>query len=131
MDKLTSIAEPSRTSGLELILAERKRQVEGEGFNFAHDDKYTNGELTRAASCYEHAQNENSVKIYSWPWNEKWWKPKDRISNLIRAGALYLAEAERLERKGEAMKAKLWKQRVDAIAMDVETEMKVRIPNSK
>jgi hypothetical protein len=33
-----------------------------------------------------------------WPWDATWWKPKDRRSNLIRAGALMLAEKERLGR---------------------------------
>lgn len=36
----------------------------------------------------------------TWPigWAWKWWKPKDRRQNLVRAGALIAAEIERLDR---------------------------------
>ena len=34
-----------------------------------------------------------------WPWAAEWWKPKDCRRNLVRAGALILAEIERLDRK--------------------------------
>ncbi|HCE9784511.1 TPA: hypothetical protein NH348_003290 [Pseudomonas aeruginosa] len=33
-----------------------------------------------------------------WPWDEEWWKPKSARENLVRAGALVLAEIERLDR---------------------------------
>jgi hypothetical protein len=33
-----------------------------------------------------------------WPWEDKWWKPKDRRRDLVRAGALIVAEIERLDR---------------------------------
>lgn len=29
-----------------------------------------------------------------WPWDRIWWKPKDRKSDLVRAGALALAGAD-------------------------------------
>ena len=31
-------------------------------------------------------------------WDSEWWKPKDRRRDLIRAGALIVAEIERLDR---------------------------------
>jgi len=34
----------------------------------------------------------------NWPWNAGWWKPSDRRRNLVKAGALILAEIERLDR---------------------------------
>lgn len=34
-----------------------------------------------------------------WPWEREWWKPKDRRLNLIRTGALLLAEQERISRR--------------------------------
>lgn len=33
-----------------------------------------------------------------WPWGGQWWKPKDRRRDLVRAGALIVAEIERLDR---------------------------------
>ena len=40
----------------------------------------------------------------SWPWVRRWWKPTDRRRDLVKAGALILAEIERLDRiEREAM----------------------------
>lgn len=33
-----------------------------------------------------------------WPWDDVWWKPKDPRTNLVKAGALILAEIERMDR---------------------------------
>ena len=37
---------------------------------------------------------------FGWPhtWDASWWKPKDRRRDLVRAGALIIAEIERLDR---------------------------------
>lgn len=40
-------------TGIELILTERHRTVKDEGFGQESDDAYLNGELARAAYCYE------------------------------------------------------------------------------
>jgi hypothetical protein len=81
-----------RTSqGVELIKAERQRQVKVEGWTPEHDAKHTEGELATAAACYALGELDNT-----WPWEAHWWKPKDRISNLVRAGALIAAEIDRL-----------------------------------
>ena len=42
--------------------------------------------------------------VYLWPWKEAWWKPtpEDRIRELVKAGALIVAEIDRLRRKEEA-----------------------------
>lgn len=108
------------TPGPKIVLAERKRQIQMEGFDAARDDAYTNAELARAAQCYElphekrnlimrsvgviSSDPRDSVPI-SWPFPAEWWKPGDRIRELAKAGALYLAEAERLKRAGEKEKA--------------------------
>jgi len=34
----------------------------------------------------------------TWPWAEKWWKPKNERRDLVKAAALILAEIERLDR---------------------------------
>lgn len=76
------------------VLAERRRQVEVEGWTPSHDDEHTDGEMAVAAGCY--AMDSGAY----WPmsWDYGWWKPKDRRQNLVRAGALIIAEIERLDR---------------------------------
>lgn len=87
-------------TGIELIAAERQRQVEREGWTPAHDDEHDGMELTQAAAAYcEHAYNQDLAGVPGfWPWDESWWKPKDRIADLVRAGALIAAEIDRLQR---------------------------------
>jgi len=83
MGKLTVIEE---------IAAERHRQVEQEGWSHEHDDQHLNGEMAGAAACY------CLGSVSHWPWDAAWWKPKGRRRDLIRAGALIVAEIERLDR---------------------------------
>lgn len=93
------------------VLAERKRQVEKEGWSHAHDDAHGEGELATAAACYAASERifvaeeragrgyePHTVYCDAWPWDDKWWKPSDRRRNLVRAGALILAEIERFDR---------------------------------
>lgn len=90
-------------NALQLIAAERRRQVEEEGFGPEHDDKYINNELLWAAACYAAPQpifildlNTNQV-VDPWPWDKKWdGRPrKPVIDKLVIAGALLCAEIER------------------------------------
>lgn len=91
-------------TGMDEINAERCRQVEAEGFDTSHDDDlHGQGDLWRAAQAYENnamecAGADGEPPSY-WPWDRKWWKPKDARRDLVRAGALYAAEAERHERQ--------------------------------
>lgn len=82
---------------IEEIAAERKRQIEVEGWTLEHDDMHEDGELAKAAACYaapEYQYQSNGRVDYSlpigWPfsWPREWWKPKDRRRDLIRAAAL-------------------------------------------
>ena len=86
--------------GLELIKAERRRQIEGEGWTHGHDAKHLPSTLALAAQCYLDAHGEDAPCPDKWPFAHGWWKPKARIKNLIRAGALFLAAAERAESTG-------------------------------
>ena len=91
-------------SGVELIAAERKRQVNKEGWSAKHDASHTKGELAKAAACYavEHtdARVVERTDENAWPWDAKWWKPSnDPIKNLIKAGALIAAEIDRFQNK--------------------------------
>lgn len=89
------------------VQAERRRQVETEGWTPEHDDQLSDGQMAQAAGCYAlHAGGigtdwpggiRNGSALF-WPWDEEWWKPKSARENLVRAGALVLAEIERLDR---------------------------------
>jgi Lar family restriction alleviation protein len=89
------------TDGARDVLAERRRQVEQEGWTPEHDDSHNNGELARAASCYAHAAGswmDQRRMPAAWPWESHWWKPTTSRCNLVKAGALILADIERLDR---------------------------------
>jgi hypothetical protein len=77
------------------IAAERRRQIEQEGWTTEHDDQHTDGSLADAAAVYLGAE-------VPWPasWSLEWYKPKNYRRDLIRAGALIVAEIERLDRAG-------------------------------
>jgi hypothetical protein len=90
-------------NGVDRIAAERKRQVEVEGWIADHDADHTDGELAKAAACYALADPEDSRLPQGWPWDRSWWKiPKEkdylkaRIRMLEKAGALVAAEIDRL-----------------------------------
>ncbi|EOX8992580.1 hypothetical protein [Pseudomonas aeruginosa] len=88
------------------VQAERRRQITVEGFDTSNDDASA-GQIAQAAGCYAlHAGGigtdwpggiRNGSALF-WPWDEEWWKPKSARENLVRAGALVLAEIERLDR---------------------------------
>lgn len=99
---------PSGDDGTALIAAERGRQIKEEGWSSSHDDEHRYGELIMAAMSYCMAALMrvvgNSGIDFSyppntfWPWDKEWWKPKDSIRDLVRAGALIAAEIDRLKR---------------------------------
>lgn len=87
-------------TGVELIAAERQRQIEKEGWTASHDDDHDDGELALAAACYANPTRGVSFPPNFWPWAEEWWKPSpgDRVRELVKAGALLAAEIDRLQR---------------------------------
>lgn len=87
-------------TGIELIAEERQRQVSAEGFDASHDDAYKQDELVRAAFCYMaySSRCKEAISDSMWPWHLDWWKPKDKKTDLIRAGALIAAEIDRINR---------------------------------
>lgn len=83
------------------VTNERWRQIDDEGLSWEHDDEHTVGELALAASCYAVSGSGRGIGFiadHNWPWDDKWWKPKSPREDLVRAGALILAEIERLDR---------------------------------
>lgn len=120
--------EPHKPSGIDLITAERDRQINREGWTPEHDDEHADGELAMAASCYAaprriYVQRQSVDAVHfeePWPWEHRWDKrfalgerkenpgnmlPRietlteaDRIDLLVKAGALIAAEIDRLQR---------------------------------
>lgn len=89
------------SSGVDLIAAERARQVGEEGRTSEHDATHTDGALAVAAAVYAMPYN-NSWKAQMWPFPEplrigpRTWD--GRIRDLVKAGALIAAEIDRLQR---------------------------------
>lgn len=93
------------------VAAERRRQLEAEGWTPEHDDQHSAGQLAGAAACYARHVNSRGWVIdtpfdnyttdsapIEWPWDDSWWKPTTPRRDLVKAGALILAEIERLDR---------------------------------
>lgn len=91
-----------------MLAEERWRQIEVEGWTAGHDDDHYDGELARAAEAYlfRYADGANATIPGMWParWHHRHWKPSDDpIRNLVKAGALILAEIDRLLRAAESL----------------------------
>lgn len=95
------------TFGASLVTNERSRQISDEGWTLQHDDKHSGGEIAMAAACYARQAatvpyDYMSAKAYQetppppdWPWEASWWKPRNPVRDLARAGALNAAEIDR------------------------------------
>jgi hypothetical protein len=86
------------------VLAERQRQVDVEGWTPEHDDEHDDGSMAAAAAAYALAGHPavglaSAEKLWEAAgWDTSWFRPKDIRRNLVRAGALILAEIDRLDR---------------------------------
>jgi hypothetical protein len=85
------------------IWDERIRQVFDENFSPEWDDEQKNAQLARGAACYALGRDDAVIvamgcDVPVWPWDKEWFKPSDPRRNLIKAGALIVAEIERLDR---------------------------------
>ncbi|WP_143182179.1 ead/Ea22-like family protein [Serratia fonticola] len=93
------------------VMAERHRQISAEGWTPNHDDQHTSSEMAGAAACYASHVNargwvysrnpsdyQSETESSNWPWDASWWKPTNPRRDLVKAGALILAEIERLDR---------------------------------
>ncbi|WP_053239926.1 hypothetical protein [Pleomorphomonas koreensis] len=107
------------------VIAERRRQIEVEGWTAESDDHHPNGSLEKAAACYAWAaslserhraeyakqsnlkgdENDNRVWFNTdglrllWMWARRWWKPTTRRQDLVKSCALGLAALDRIDRK--------------------------------
>jgi hypothetical protein len=96
-------SSPPEPTGVELIAAERTRQIQAEGWTPEHDNEHADHELAMAAESYIRQACVPNVDMHippdPWPWELSWWKPsEDPIRNLVKAGALIAAEIDRLQR---------------------------------
>lgn len=99
-----------KTTGIDQIVDERRRQMLSEGFTAAHDDQWEHGELSAAALSYIEVAAEQAAPHFpgenrpwetrtDWPWISECWNPSDDpVRNLVKAGALIAAEVDRLQR---------------------------------
>lgn len=107
-DITASVITTNNALAITDVIDERQRQQSVEGWTPDHDDEHSTGALARAAVCYaSHAGNPNNKnaldyqKAFSparWPWGREWWKPTTPRRDLVKAGALIIAEIERLDR---------------------------------
>lgn len=102
---MKELQEICLTQAAQDVLAERRRQVDAEGWTPEHDDEHGNGEMAIAAGCYALRAHESQrlkeiTGPSNWPWDYSWWKPSTTRRDLIKAAALILAEVERLDRAG-------------------------------
>lgn len=101
--------ESPTVTAIELIAAERQRQIEQEGWTTEHDQGWKNEELAQAAACYALPKDfrdvmgigpyERQFVDVVWPFGAGHWKPSpnDRKRELVKAAALIAAEIDRLE----------------------------------
>ncbi len=100
------------TRAIDDIAWERRRQVEQEGCSDRADDSYTAGQLAAAAQSYvlavmarrspetalRYEGSNRPMPPRCWPFPPHWWRPKDDRRDLVRAGALAVAEIDRVYR---------------------------------
>ena len=84
------------TTGAGMIVQERRRQVDQEGYSPEHD-RGQRWAITRAGIAYAIASlstltdDQHDEAWAWWPWSTEAWKPKDALADLVRAGALIAA----------------------------------------
>lgn len=99
-----TVASAAQTQAARDVLAERLRQMDENGWTNEHDDQNPDGDMALAAACY--AANAGGVPWSGnapsfWPWSTEWWKPSTPRRDLEKAGALILAEIERIDRASD------------------------------
>jgi hypothetical protein len=115
LQRLEALGGPAELDSVELILAERIRQVDGEGWTPAHDDaERREGQLAAAGASYAlavaqkalvHARTGSldvkpSAPHARWPFSPLAWKPAGMRRMTVKGAALVLAELARQVRAG-------------------------------
>ncbi|HHJ2813492.1 TPA: hypothetical protein ACQIYV_002732 [Escherichia coli] len=93
----------SLSNAVQSVIAERQRHQSAEGWTPEHDDQYSKSQLLWASSCYVlNAIHPFNRIPFDWPWTPEWWKPTNPRRDMVKAGALILAEIERIDRQEAA-----------------------------
>jgi hypothetical protein len=115
LTRLETLGGAAELAALELVLAERIRQVDGEGWTPAHDDlERREGQLAAAGASYALAVHQKalvhartgsldvkpSAAHARWPFSPLAWKPAGMRRMTVKAVALVLAELARQVRAG-------------------------------
>ena len=98
------------------IVAERRRQIEVEGWAAEHDLAHAPGALARAGAAYavnvwlrnadvQKTRDLRGLPSLIWPWEKSWWKPDGNRRDLVKAGALILAELDRADTERKAKRS--------------------------
>jgi hypothetical protein len=92
------------------VIAERRRQVSAEGWTPEHDDEHTRGELAIAAAHLATAGSDATVEdphgVEDWNCVVRARSRPDLRRDAVQAGALILAEIERLDRADALLAAR-------------------------
>lgn len=97
MDSIDQINDYYELESVFEIASERRRQIQGEGYTPEVDERYVSGELALAAAAYTLGISDGRPPSI-WPWGAAAWKPSTRERDLVKAGALILAELCRIKR---------------------------------
>lgn len=98
---------PYKTNPIDLINSERNRQINDKGWTPQHDDDHTDGELACAAAAFalsSTCRNFDEEIITAWPWGEPMPSQESPLRDLVKAGALIVAEIERIQRANDEMR---------------------------
>ena len=113
--RLEALGGPAELEAIELVLAERIRQVDGEGWTPAHDDQERReGQLAAAGASYALAVHQKalvhartgsldvkpSAAHARWPFSPLAWRPAGIRRMTVKGAALVLAELARQVRAG-------------------------------
>lgn len=99
--------------GMLAVIAERRRQIEVEGWDAGHDAGHNEGDLARAGAAYLLSfAGLGYLASQVWPFEERWFKP-DTIRprrDLVRGLSLGLADLEKLDatKRSRAAKIAAW-----------------------
>jgi hypothetical protein len=97
-----------KIAGIEMIAAERDRQIQEEGWSLSHDREHSDNSLAHAAVAYamgggrlENIDGSRVIDIWptSWGAEADTIKGKPRLRQLVIAGALIAAEIDRLQKR--------------------------------
>lgn len=113
LERLRDLGGEADLAGLDLVVSERIRQFEVEGFTAAHDDEHRKeGQLSAAGACYAMHESRMAL-VYArtgsleekhsavhpmWPFSPLTWKPSSMRRSQVKGIALNLAELARLIR---------------------------------